>query len=127
MTSPTRSVSRAALMASAAAVLAVASSQALANDAAEADAQTREASEVIIVTATRTRLPNFDYPGLASVIDLEWLEADRPSDLADTLREIPGLEVAGGPRRTGQTLSLRGFGRENIALLIDGARQNFSS
>ncbi|MCH8520538.1 TonB-dependent receptor [Glycocaulis sp.] len=127
MISPNRSVSRAALMASAAAVLCLMPAQALGRDAADANAQMREASETIIVTATRTRLPNFDYPGLASVIDLEWLEADRPSDLADTLREIPGLEVTGGPRRTGQTLSLRGFGRENIALLIDGARQNFSS
>ncbi|KPP81644.1 MAG: TonB-dependent heme receptor [Oceanicaulis sp. HLUCCA04] len=115
---------RTALLAGAAA-LALLPASALANDADTA--QANEASETIIVTATRTRLPNFDYPGLASVIDLEWLETERPSDLADLLGDTPGLEVAGGPRRTGQTLSLRGFGRQNIALLVDGARQNFSS
>lgn len=127
MSSPVHTLStsvRAGLLASAAA-LALLPATALANDADTA--QVNEASETIIVTATRTRLPNFDYPGMASVIDMEWLESQRPSDLNDLLRDTPGLEVAGGPRRTGQTLSLRGFGRENIALLVDGARQNFSS
>jgi len=129
MSSPFHTISaftgaRSALLASAAA-LALLPASALANDTDTA--QANEASETIIVTATRTRLPNFDYPGLASVIDMEWLEAERPSNLADLLGDTPGLEVAGGPRRTGQTLSLRGFGRQNIALLVDGARQNFSS
>ena len=32
-----------------------------------------EASDVIVVTATRTQLTNFDYPGLTSVISLEAL------------------------------------------------------
>ncbi|MEQ8404968.1 MAG: TonB-dependent receptor [Oceanicaulis sp.] len=86
-----------------------------------------EASDVIVVTATRTNLSNFDYPGLASAIDLEALEQERPGDLAELLEDIPGLEVAGGPRRTGQTINLRGFGRESVTLLVDGARQNFAS
>jgi len=86
-----------------------------------------EASDVIVVTATRTQLTNFDYPGLTSVISLEALNQNRPSDLIELLEDIPALEVSGGPRRTGQTLSLRGLGRENVTLLIDGARQNFNS
>lgn len=86
-----------------------------------------EASDVIVVTATRTQLSNFDYPGLTSVISLEALNQNRPSDLIELLEDIPALEVSGGPRRTGQTLSLRGLGRENVTLLIDGARQNFNS
>ena len=86
-----------------------------------------EASDVIVVTATRTQLTNFDYPGLTSVISLEVLDQNRPSDLIELLEDIPALEVSGGPRRTGQTLSLRGLGRENVTLLIDGARQNFNS
>ncbi len=86
-----------------------------------------EASDVIVVTATRTQLTNFDYPGLTSVISLEALDQNRPSDLIELLEDIPALEVSGGPRRTGQTLSLRGLGRENVTLLIDGARQNFNS
>lgn len=86
-----------------------------------------EASDVIIVTTTRTQLSNFDYPGMASALTLETLEQMRPIDLTELLRDLPGVEVAGGPRRTGQTISLRGFGRENVTLLVDGARQNFSS
>lgn len=95
-------------------------------DIADASPQT-EASDVIVVTATRTNLSNFDYPGLASAIDFETLEQERPTDLAELLQDIPGLEVAGGPRRTGQTINLRGFGRESVTLLVDGARQNFAS
>ena len=95
---------------------------------AETDAAPNtEASDVIVVTATRTNLANLDYPGLTSAITLDSLEEDRPGDLAELLADIPGLEVAGGPRRTGQTLNLRGFGRESVTILVDGARQNFSS
>lgn len=86
-----------------------------------------EASDVIVVSATRTQLSNFDYPGLTSAITLEALEEERPSDLVQLLEDVPGLEVAGGPRRTGQTINLRGFGRESVTLLVDGARQNFAS
>lgn len=95
--------------------------------ATEAEVPQTEASDVIVVTATKTELTNFDYPGLTSAIVLEALEEERPSDLADLLQDVPGLQVAGGPRRTGQTISLRGFGRESVTLLVDGARQNFDS
>lgn len=97
-----------------------------ANATTENDPQT-EASDVIVVNATRTQLSNFDYPGLTSAIALENLNEDRPTDLFDLLENVPGLEVVGGPRRTGQTLNLRGFGRESVTLLVDGARQNFNS
>jgi hemoglobin/transferrin/lactoferrin receptor protein len=95
--------------------------------ASETEVPQTEASDVIVVTATKTELTNFDYPGLTSAIVLEALEEERPSDLADLLQDVPGLQVAGGPRRTGQTISLRGFGRESVTLLVDGARQNFDS
>ncbi len=93
----------------------------------EGEVPQSEASDVIVVTATKTELTNFDYPGLTSAISLEALNEERPGDLADLLQDVPGLEVAGGPRRTGQTISLRGFGRESVTLLLDGARQNFNS
>ncbi|WP_417468657.1 TonB-dependent receptor domain-containing protein [Maricaulis sp.] len=83
--------------------------------------------EVIVVEATHTRLNAFEYPGMTSTISTETLDLARPSDLDDLLRQLPGLEIAGGPRRTGQTPALRGQGRENTTLLLDGARQNFGS
>lgn len=95
----------------------------LAQSRAEAD----ETADVIVVEATYTELDAFVYPGMTASIDAEALDLRRPADLDDLLRSMPGLEVVGGPRRTGQTISLRGQGRENTTLLLDGARQNYSS
>ena len=83
--------------------------------------------EVIVVEATHTKLNAFEYPGMTSTISAETLDLGRPADLDDLLRQLPGMEIAGGPRRTGQSPSLRGQGRENTTLLLDGARQNFGS
>ena len=83
--------------------------------------------DVIVVEATKTELDAFVYPGMTATIDSEALDLFRPADLDDLLRELPGMEVSGGPRRTGQTISLRGQGRENTTLLLDGARQNYGS
>lgn len=83
--------------------------------------------EVITVKATKTELDSFVYPGLTSSIDAEDLDLAQPADLDDLLRAVPGVDIPGGPRRTGQTISLRGQGRDNTTLLMDGARQNFAS
>lgn len=83
--------------------------------------------DIIIVRATRTEIPAFSYPGQVSVIDQETLELVDPYSLETLLRQIPGVEAGGGPRRTGQTLTIRGQSRENVTLLLDGARQNFNS
>ncbi len=91
------------------------------------EGETDTSEDVIIVEATRTQLDSFVYPGATASIDAEALDLARPSDLDDLLRQVPGVEVSGGPRRTGQTISLRGQGRENTTLLLDGARQNFGS
>lgn len=88
---------------------------------------TNDDADVIVVQATYTKLDAFVYPGMTASIDAEALDLRRPADLDDLLRSMPGLDVAGGPRRTGQTISLRGQGRENTTLLLDGARQNYSS
>jgi len=94
---------------------------------AQNEAADDETADVIVVEATYTELDAFVYPGMTASIDAEALDLRRPADLDDLLRSMPGLEVAGGPRRTGQTISLRGQGRENTTLLLDGARQNYSS
>ena len=43
------------------------------------------------------------------------------------LSRQPGLHVAGQGRRNGQTLSLRGFGREGVLVRLDGVRQDIST
>jgi hemoglobin/transferrin/lactoferrin receptor protein len=108
---------RAGLLASAAALLI----------AAPAQADPAETVETIIIETTRTEIPAFTYPGQASLIDRETIELTGAEDLDALLHQIPGVQAGAGPRRTGQTLTVRGQSRENVTLLIDGARQNFNS
>lgn len=91
------------------------------------DAETEESRDVITVYGTSNPLPVFAYPGQVSVISREDIEVFAPSAVSDMLRDVPGLEFSGGPRRTGETPSLRGLGRENVLILLDGARQSFTS
>lgn len=107
-----------------AAALALAAVPAFADEAPD-DAEQRE--EVITVYGTSNPLPVFDYPGQVTVFSRDRLELIQPSAMSDLLRDVPGLQFSGGPRRTGETPSIRGLGRENVLVLLDGARQSFSS
>lgn len=81
----------------------------------------------ITVYGTTNPIAVFDYPGQVSVIDREEIEIFAPSSISDALRDVPGVEFSGGPRRTGETPSIRGRGGENVLILLDGARQSFIS
>ncbi|MFT6045931.1 MAG: hemoglobin/transferrin/lactoferrin receptor protein [Arenicella sp.] len=83
--------------------------------------------EEVTVYATSNMLPIFEYPGQVSVVGREAIDLFVPSSLSDLLRDVPGLEFSGGPRRTGETPSIRGRGGENVLVLLDGARQSFIS
>lgn len=107
-----------------AAVFALTALPALAEEAPE-EAEQRE--ETVTVYGTSNPLPVFDYPGQVTVISRDALELIQPSAISDLLRDVPGLQFSGGPRRTGETPSIRGLGRENVLVLLDGARQSFSS
>jgi len=86
-----------------------------------------EQADVITVYGTSNPLPAFDYPGQVSVITREDVDTFAPSSISDLLRDVAGLDFAGGPRRTGETPSLRGLSGENVLILLDGARQSFIS
>lgn len=81
----------------------------------------------ISVTATRSPISAMRYPGMVTVIDREQIELKDPDTLDDMLRSVPGVQFDGGPRRTGQVPTIRGFEGENVQIRIDGARQNFVS
>ena len=83
--------------------------------------------DVITVYGTTNPLPVFDYPGQVTVISREEISLRSPSTASDVLRDVPGVEFSGGPRRTGETPSIRGRGGENVLILLDGARQSFIS
>lgn len=95
---------------------------------AEADEGERELrADTVTVYGTSNPIPVFDYPGQVSVISREAIDSLAPSTPSDLLRDVPGVDFAGGPRRTGETPSIRGLGGENVLILIDGARQSFIS
>ena len=83
--------------------------------------------ETVTVYGTSNPIPVFDYPGQVSVITRDDLDTLAPSAVSDALRDVPGLDFAGGPRRTGELPSIRGLSGQNVLVLIDGARQSFTS
>jgi hemoglobin/transferrin/lactoferrin receptor protein len=89
------------------------------------DGERREGA--VTVYATSNPIAVFDYPGQVSVVTRETLDTLAPSAISDALRDVAGLNFAGGPRRTGEVPSLRGFTGQNVLILLDGARQSFIS
>jgi len=96
-------------------------------DTQQGDRTEEHALEVITVTATRTPLPTFDYPGMVSVVDSEQIALRQPSSIDDILQWVPNVEFTGGPRRTGMDPSIRGFSGPDVIVTVDGVRQNFDS
>lgn len=81
----------------------------------------------ISVTATRNPIKAFEYPGMVSVIGREEILSRQASSPDDILSFVPNVEFINGPRRTGETPTIRGFDGPDVIVLIDGARQNFGS
>ena len=93
-------------------------------DAASSDAMTMPP---ITIFATRSPLSVVDYPGQVTVIERDRIESLQPSSVFDVFEGVPGVQVEGGPRRSGQTISVRGVEGEGVLILFDGARQSFVS
>lgn len=83
--------------------------------------------DTITVYATRSAQSTFDVPSIVSTVDTEAPGAALSGDIGDLLEFTPGVEVDNGPRRNGQTVSIRGFDAEAIITLMDGRRQNFEA
>jgi hemoglobin/transferrin/lactoferrin receptor protein len=106
----------------------VAAGAQLAQEAAGEAAET-PATELkgISVTATRNPIKAFEYPGMVTVQGREEIQRLQPSTPDDILRFVPNVEFSGGPRRTGEVPSIRGFSGPDVIILFDGARQNYNS
>ena len=83
--------------------------------------------DTVSVTATRNPIAAFEYPGMVTVIGREQIETRQPSSIDDVLKWVPNVEFTGGPRRTGEVPSIRGFSGPDVVVTLDGARQNFNS
>ena len=81
----------------------------------------------ISVTATRNPIQAFDYPGMVSVVRRNDIRMGQGSSPDDVLGFMPNVDFTSGPRRTGETPSIRGLDGADVIVLFDGARQNFGS
>lgn len=120
-----KSAGSACSVAATAMLLTVGSTHAQDADAAAADASVRAAP--ISVTATRTPMKAFSVPGQVTVKGAEQIENEIPTSLDDLFDDIPGVTSFGGPRRTGEVPTIRGFSGPDVIVTLDGARQNFVS
>ncbi len=81
----------------------------------------------VSITATRSETDPFSYPGMVTVIDRDRVRDFNAATPDELFELVPNVEFTGGPRRTGEVPSIRGFDGENVVILIDGVRQNFNS
>jgi hemoglobin/transferrin/lactoferrin receptor protein len=91
------------------------------------DAATLPELAPLVVTGTRTPADTFFAPLIVDTIDRHDPTLATASRVEDILADQPGLHVAGQGRRNGQTLSLRGFGRNGVLVRLDGVRQDIDT
>ncbi|HGY3903854.1 TPA: TonB-dependent hemoglobin/transferrin/lactoferrin family receptor [Citrobacter koseri] len=77
----------------------------------------------ITVTATGNASSTFEAPMMVSVIDTSDPENQTASSAADLLRPVPGITLSGSGRTNGQDISMRGYDRRGVLILVDGVRQ----
>jgi len=80
----------------------------------------RKREDGILVNASRTRVAIYseNHTGSATVIEARMLEQRQARDVADVLRDVPGIAVAGV---AGQTqIRLRGSEANHVLVLVDG-------
>ncbi|MEX1036374.1 MAG: TonB-dependent receptor plug domain-containing protein, partial [Sneathiella sp.] len=83
--------------------------------------------DTVTVYATRSPQSAFEVPAMTSNVDTDAPGNAMAGDVGDLLEFTPGVEVANGPRRNGQTVSIRGYDAEAIITMMDGRRQNFEA
>ncbi|MCC5888164.1 MAG: TonB-dependent hemoglobin/transferrin/lactoferrin family receptor [Gammaproteobacteria bacterium] len=83
-------------------------------------------SEIVV---SGTRLPESGHQGPVPVGVITRAEMDQrmTRNLADLLRDMPGVTTAGGPRQAAAKPNVRGLGEGRVVMRIDGARQNFQT
>ncbi|QFU23143.1 TonB-dependent receptor [Shewanella eurypsychrophilus] len=76
--------------------------------------------EIITVTATRTERRLMESPLSSSVITSEEIETSAAANLADLLKDVPGVEVTDAATAGMKRIKIRGEASRRVAVLIDG-------
>jgi hemoglobin/transferrin/lactoferrin receptor protein len=96
-----------------------------------AHAQEGEAgvTQLDTVTTIGTRTPKsiFETLGSVSRVGPEEIERKMPSTFGDIVKQLPNVDIAGGPRPMAQSVNIRGLGEDRTVLRLDGARSNFNA
>jgi vitamin B12 transporter len=84
-----------------------------------------DATNVVVVTASRTPLPAAAAPAAVSLIDRETIDRRQSAFAADLLRDVPGVTVSRSGSIGAQTqLRIRGSEANHLLVLIDGVEAN---
>ena len=75
-------------------------------------------ADILIIAARDASLLREDYTGSALVITAQQLDQRQTRDIADVLRDVPGVAVAGVPGQT--QIRLRGSEANHVLVLVDG-------
>lgn len=91
-----------------------------------AEEQDEYSFDQVVVTATKTPQKEFDANANITVITREQIENNHYHDLAEALRNVPGVYIAnyGGGVGYESSNSLRINGSDQIVVLVDGIRVN---
>lgn len=81
----------------------------------------------VSIDAMRTAKPVSQVPGSVSVVEGEQIERQQPNTYGDLIRNLPSVELSGGPRTSGIQPNIRGLEGERVQIRIDGARQDFQN
>jgi len=79
--------------------------------------------DTLTVVATGNQRSSFEAPMMVTVINGDSPESQTASSAADMLRKVPGITVSGTGRSNGQDVSMRGYDRRGVLILVDGIRQ----
>ncbi len=76
--------------------------------------------EIMIVTASRTEQTLMDVTRSVAVLDEDTIKEQISNDVAELLRDIPGVSVLEGATPGLRRISIRGEGQSRNTILIDG-------
>jgi hemoglobin/transferrin/lactoferrin receptor protein len=82
----------------------------------------------VSVTDTRIKTPDTGINRTLPIttITSEQLQRAQPSNIFDAVRSVPGVSITGGPRPSGMTFNIRGYGdNEDVMVKVDGVPKGF--
>ncbi len=102
---------------------------------AQATANTKEVAktddtkrlDTVTVVATRSERDVQDVPQMVNVIDANAPSKATSTNLADLFKDTAAVVYGGGPVRSAQSPTMRGFDADSILVTLDGRRQNFEA